>query len=224
LSFGKLKDFIFCLFTSHLGWLYYEIGLPLLTSFKDSTQEITNNVINFLDKHSTDLDIREFEDLERGLINVYLTETELDVSQYKEKLLKNSIEKLNPTNFQEVRRLESLREKVEDFSELQELLEYTISKCYDTLDIPKEITRILTERLKKNYSLEDIYFLNYLKKDHFIQWLEIDNPLLSVMIKDCLGINNNLRLAIEELARYNPFMTRLAKNLYDINIENKTDN
>ena len=34
---------------------YYEIGLPLLTSFKDSTQEITNNVINFLDKHSTDL-------------------------------------------------------------------------------------------------------------------------------------------------------------------------
>jgi hypothetical protein len=134
-------------------------------------------------------------------------------------LLKNSIEKLNPTNFQEVRRLESLREKVQNFSELQELLEYKILECYDTLDIPKEITRILTERLKENYSLEDIDFLNNLKKDHFIQWLKIDNPLLSVMIKDCLGINNNLRLAIEELARYNPFMTRLAKNLYDINIE-----
>jgi hypothetical protein len=26
LSFGKLKDFIFCLFTSHLGWLYEPIA------------------------------------------------------------------------------------------------------------------------------------------------------------------------------------------------------
>jgi len=138
---------------------YYEIGLPLLTSFKDSTQEITNNVINFLDKHSTDLDISDFEYLERGLINVYLPKLELEVSQYKAKLLKNSIEKLNPTNFQEVRLLESLREKVQNFSELQELLEYKIAEYNKTLDIPKEITRIL---IKPTFSrLFWIFFIFY---------------------------------------------------------------
>ena len=76
--------------------------------------------------------------------------------------------------------------------------------------------------------MQDSDFLNTLTKNNFIKWLEIDNPLLSMMIKECLKIggtaDKNLRLAIEELARDNPFMTRLAKNLYDINIENKTDN
>jgi hypothetical protein len=48
------------------------------------------------------------------------------------------------------------------------------------------------------------------------------------MIRECLKIDGtadkNLRLAIEELARDSPFMIRMVKNLYDINIENKTDN
>jgi hypothetical protein len=204
-----------------------EIGLPLLGSFKDSTQEITNNIVNFLDKHSIDLDISDFEYLERWLINIYLPE--LDVSQYKAKLFKNLIEKSNPTNFQEVKRLESLRKKVENFPELQELLEYKISEYNNTLDIPKEITRILTKRIKETCStqevLQDIDFLNDLTKDDFIKWLKIDNPLLSMMIKECLNIHGTaVRLAIEEMARDNPFMIRIARHLYDINVENTTEN
>jgi hypothetical protein len=172
---------------------FQKLWEPYYISFKRNEAEIAENIIEFLQAHSLDLPIQDFERVEDLAAAV-----DLDISPYKEALLEKLI---MMTNVEDLSAIRSVRNRVSDFPELLLLLEEKINNFSAQLTIGLVLSRTCE---KHRWSQEEVEFLNNQTIDSYYQWLQEENPDLPELAKWCSDMNivgsQNLRAAIARLA------------------------
>ncbi|MBD2499520.1 P-loop NTPase fold protein [Anabaena azotica] len=197
---------------------------PYYNSFQDSSQEICQRLTTFIQEHHLDLTIEEFEKIENTAVDIGLN-IKQDILEYKRQLLAHMIRKSPP------HLLKSLRNKVDNFYDLNLELENKISQ----FDVNRDITGVL-KKIINNYSdlsyvepwsYEDIEFLNNCTIEEYVEWLQQGDSGLVRMVRYCLKMGDvasqRLKEAITILAKGSSLNAIRAKFLYGIDIENEEE-
>ncbi|MBD2455913.1 hypothetical protein H6G80_17730 [Nostoc sp. FACHB-87] len=193
------------------------LGKSYYNSFANSKEEISEEIIHFLEEHHLDISISEFERIE-NLASII----ELDISQYERALLKHKL-KDEPHYFND---LNIFRTKLRKYPELEAYLEEQKNQYLRTLDITTAIKNIInSDSLSISpWEKENFEFLNNRTVEEYTQWLEKGHPDLYLMIKRFLTFglpaSQKLEEAIRILAKKSKLNKIRAKFLYNIDIDN----
>ncbi|BAY03217.1 hypothetical protein H6G54_05315 [Anabaena cylindrica FACHB-243] len=196
---------------------YYE-------SFADNEQDIINGIVTFLKENYLQLSILQFEQVE-GFTSIL----GLDISEYEKPLLETILKKIFEQNYYD--NLSGFTNKLSKYPDLEEAFKDKIKEYQQTLDI----TTVLKNVINADYSSrsprlqQDIEFLKSRTVDEYCQWLEQGHPELLDMVRWFLHsgyqpASKNLEQAIRILAECSKINKIRAKFIYDIDIDNPTNN
>jgi hypothetical protein len=194
------------------------LGKPYYSSFKNSEQEIINEINTFLDENHLNLTISQFEQVEK-----YASVIELDISKYEKSLLKHLLNTLETDYLNE---LNIFRAKLRKYPDLKSYLEEKENEYKQNLDITGALKKIINSNTHSiSPWLEvDIEFLNNSTVEEYCKWLEEGNPDLYLMVRQFLDLglpaSKKLEEAIRSLAKKNKLNQIRAKLIYNIDIDN----
>lgn len=189
---------------------FMKIWKPYYNSFRQNEADIKQNLSQFLETNHLNLPIGELEKVENLALCVGV-----DISPYKESLLKYVIEKE-----EDIVLLKNLRTRVSNLPNLVSSLEKKISQC----EIQKSITSVLRELVQKDsYLQEEEEYLSMCTVENYYDWLQEETSDLYKLVRFCLNMkldpSQNLRNAIIKLAKESKLNAMRANYLYDIDID-----
>ncbi|MGM3306589.1 hypothetical protein ACSQ6I_11530, partial [Anabaena sp. WFMT] len=193
-------------------------------SFADNEQDIIDGIITLLENNHLDLSLSQFEDIEK-----FTSILEFDISKYKKPLLEKILtEILEPNSYDD---LISFRNKLTKYPDLEASLNEKIKEYHQTLDINTALKNIMNAYSSSSSPRlqQDIEFLRSLTVDEYCQWLKKDNPDLPKMVRWVLNsgyqpASQKLEQAIRILAECSKINKIRTKFIYDIDIDNPTNN
>ncbi|MEA5618472.1 P-loop NTPase fold protein [Cronbergia sp. UHCC 0137] len=193
-------------------------------SFADNEQDMIKGIVTFLKENHLQLSIPQFEQVERFTLILGL-----DISEYEKPLLETILTKIFEQNSYD--NLSGFTNKLSKYPDLEASFNEKIKEYHQTLDITTAVKNIMNrDPYSRSPRLQqDIEFLNSRTVDEYSQWLEQGHPELFDMVKWFLksayqSASQKLEQAIRILAECSKINKIRAKFLYDIDIDNPTNN